>query len=215
MPTTTTEILKQKESDVMALMGINRDVENYNAIIDGIFTINENRQKHFRDRINIKDYGITSVKLEERITAQEQDKEKPPKWLFEKVSAPKTNEYLFVKRKSYISNMIKQVEAINNTLENDSLSKMSLAIFKNEVYEIYETFLEGTQDENFLSIVNLFEDILLKNKINKDILKECIFQLKQLHKKETINYNDYKNIIKRFLDKGVDFTSIEELSNEK
>ncbi len=215
MPSTTSDVFTQKENKTMALRGRDKEYEDFNAIIDGAFNIDKNRQQRIRSRITIKDYDLTGWDIEEDVAKKEEIKKQTPEWLLSKVRPPKTREYLAIKQKTSIKSLINHVQEIIESLQNENSRRMSLAILKNEIYVIYKTFLEDGRNEHFLSIVNLLEDLILRKEIDKNILKECILFLKRLMNKETVEYSDYQVILKRFMEKGVDIVSIEESADEK
>jgi hypothetical protein len=190
-------------------------MKDFNIIVNGAFVIDKYRERQIRSRIAIKDYDVTDWDIEEDVAKKEEIKKQPPEWLLSKVRPPKTREYLAIKQKTSIKSLINHVQEIIESLQNENSRRMSLAILKNEIYVIYKTFLEDGRNEHFLSIVNLLEDLILRKEIDKNILKECILFLKRLMNKETVEYSDYRVILKRFMEKGVDIVSIEESADEK
>ena len=190
-------------------------MKDFNIIVNGAFVIDKYRERQIRSRIAIKDYDVTGWDIEEDVAKKEEIKKQPPEWLLSKVRTPKTREYLAIKQKTSIKSLINHVQEIIESLQNENSRRMSLAILKNEIYVIYKTFLEDGRNEHFLSIVNLLEDLILRKEIDKNILKECILFLKRLMNKETVEYSDYRVILKRFMEKGVDIVSIEESADEK
>lgn len=219
MPSVTSTILEPGKSRITALMGLSQGNEDYAAILEGTFNTDEYRQEQFRDRITIKDYAITGLLSEKDIAKKEEIersyKKEPPEWLLNKVSPPYTSEYIAIKRKEYISNVIEQIQNIKSTLGDNTSLQMYLAIMKNEINTIYKTFLETCQDEHFLSIISLLEDIFNNNKLDKKILKECNSLLKSIKDKDVIEYGDYEMTVRKFFEMGVDMISIKEIPNEE
>jgi len=222
MPGITSATAEENKSKLKTLMGFSQDGEGYSAVIEGTFGVNEIRQEQhtkIRNRLAIKDYGITTTLDEEDTAILEKErkfyKKEYPEWLLTKIVTPYSDEYIRIIRKKHISTMLEEIDKIKESLGDPTLCKMFTAIFFNEITDVYKTFLETKQDEHFLTVINLIEDILKRNEINKQILKECHSLLKDIRNKDDIEFNDYENAVGRFFEIGIDMVSIEEKPDEK
>jgi len=189
-------------------------------ILRDILDSDKDTRERFKKRINIKDYNITGKiftdeelkKLREELKRQE-----VIEWISAKIPQQYTETYITIRRKNYIANMVNEIENMSQALKdkNSNSLDMYLTVFTNEINTIYKNFIQTGQDEVFLSIVNLFEDILCNKKlIDKNILKESSHLLKGIKDKDEIAYRDYEAILGRFFDKGIDVVNIKTDDNE-
>lgn len=191
------------------------DVNKNIAGFKGIEPAYEERLEKFRKRLSFKGFELTGVETKKK----EETQEHPSKQLLDiighEVQPLYSNEYIKIKRKSFILNLIEQVNEIITFYNDTTALQMSLEIAKNEIHRIYKTFLQTGQDENFLAIVNLVEDSLFKNEFDKKTLSDINLLFKQLLKKDVIEYSDYELAVKRFFNKGLDIIGIKEEHSEK
>jgi hypothetical protein len=201
MPTTI-ETGIDKSKNIKEWMGIEPDFEA--------------RQEKFRERLSFRHIDMTGLEIKKE---KEETQAHPAKRLLEKigyrVKPLYSNEYIKIKRRSFIVNLLESVNEIKTFYDDMTAKQMSLDITKSEIHRIYKTFLQTGQDENFLSIVGLIEESLFKNEFNKKTLSDINLILKQLLKKDVIEYSDYEMVVNKFIDSGLNIIGIiEEHSKE-
>lgn len=206
------------QSNVYSSMGNVQIEEQAEDIIKSTLVIEEEKEQKIRKRISIKDYNITGYAPKDvKEFIEESKRTKIIEWLSSKVSVPYSDTYIAIKRNSYITNMIEQLQEVDQAFKNKdtTASEMFLVLFNNEINTIYKNFIQTGQEENFLSIVNLLEDILCNKKIiDKTTLKESISLLKNVKTKSLIEYTDYENALKRFFDRGINLVNFQEPPND-
>ncbi len=219
MPVRTSNATDEGTGRITALMGITSSNEDFNAVVEGTFHIDEDKQERFRKRLNIKDHGITR-RFHQSDVATEGNEElsvtkELPKWLSDRIGPFYTNEYITIRRKEHILHLLEYVQNMGFDFENKTSLSMYSKLFFNEISIIYKSFLETRQDEQFLSIVNLLEETLLHNEVSKKILKETAGVLKTIKDSDHIEYRDYEQAVSRFFNIGADIISIKETLNEE
>lgn len=221
MSSITTVLNREDIQNVSALMGIPQDYDNYNALIEGSFLVDKNRNKNFSDRIKIKDdRQITRAIFETETTSEEELdslvlQKTINSWLLTKEIPSHTNEYIALKRKEHILTLLTYIEKMRTNLDDFPSLSMYFKLFLNEISVVYKNFLKTRQDENFLSILNLLEEIFHNNQINKKLIKAVVTILKSIKDLDTIDYSYYENAVRRLFNLGIDFISIKEIANEK
>jgi len=219
MSARTSSAMEDGISPIKTLMGIASGNEDFNAVVEGVFHIDEYRQERFRNRLNIKDRGVTG-RFYQTDVATEGTEELPatkefPKWLSDKIGPFYTNEYITIRRKEHISNLLRYIQVMELGFGDKTSMSMYAKLFFNEVSTIYKSFLETRQDEHFLSIVNLLEEALSHDALSKKILKEADGILKAIKDTDHVEYRDYEQAVSRFFNIGADIISIKETPNEE
>ena len=192
-----------------------KDNGNFKILIDEIFSVDENRKELIEQRFKLKDSGInrtclSSDKAElENLDSISFGKE-INKLLDLKNISEYTDEYISLKRKEYISNLLNSLEEMESNLTDLSLYSMSYKLFLNEFSKIYKFFLKTHQEEIFLSIINLIEEVFSNNKINKKIIRTSLSILNHMKDLDIINHSQYDMTISKFFNAGIDFISIKD-----
>lgn len=211
----TSIIAFRQEQNSSALRAKNwQDNGGFDRIMEEVFSIDEKRHQKIKQRIGFKGLG-TVRKISKDEEMEEQSTKKISSRILKKVSLPYSSEYIAIKRKSFITNMIEQINNMDKTLQDKVSLQITIGLFKNEINNIYKTFLQTGQDEHFLSLVNLLEDIICRNELDKKILKECKTSLKNIENKDIIEYSDYEKIVRRFFEIGVDVINLQEIHDEE
>jgi hypothetical protein len=219
MPQRTSSAAEENTSPIAAaLMGIASENEDFNVVVEGTFDIDKYRQERFRKRINIKDHGVTRKPQQTDVATEEIEKpstiKELPEWLSDKIGPYYTNEYIAIRRREHISHLLEYLKAMESVLGDKTKFLMYSKLLFNQIDSIYKSFLETRQDENFLSIVNLLEETLQHNEINKKILKEGENILKTIKDSDIVEYRDYEQAVSRFFSIGADIISIKETPDE-
>jgi hypothetical protein len=189
-------------------------------ILKDILNTEKETQERFKKRINIKDYNVTGKEFTDEELKKLRDELKHQEvieWISAKIPQQYTETYIVIRRKSYIANMVQEIENMSQALKDKDQSSldMYLSVFTNEINTIYKNFIHTGQDEVFLTIVNLFEDILCNKKLmDKSVLKESSHLLKGIKDKDGIEYSDYEAMLGRFFDKGIDVINIKTDNDE-
>ncbi len=216
MPTATTIIDREDKQKIGILMGLPQDDYDYDALVQGTFLNDENRNNKFRDRINFKDSQITRTYSEiyqtnlEELNSDSQQKTMKNAFLLEKDIPHYTEEYIILKRKEHILTLLNYVEEIGATLADLPSSSMYIKLFYNEISVIYKNFIKLHQEENFLSIINLLEKVFKNNQIDKKLIRIYFHILKSIKDIDSISYNYYENAVKKCFELGIDFIGIKE-----
>jgi hypothetical protein len=197
---------------------ISQDNDNFKRIIDEAFSVDEDRKKLIEDRFSLKGSGIIHTSFSSD-TAKSEDLDSISfgkeinKVLDSKDISEYTDEYISLKRKEYISNLLNSLKDIEANLTDLPLYSMNYKLFLNEVLKIYKFFLKTHQEEIFLSIVNLIEEVFSNNKIDKKIIKTTFSILKPMKDLDNINPLQYDMSVKKFFNAGIDFISIKDTIN--
>lgn len=217
MSTATAIIDRENTQKIGILMGLPQDDYDYDALVEGTFLNDESRNNKFRNRINFKDSQITmsysatyQTNLEELYNSSQQ-KTMNNTLLLGKDIPYYTNEYIILKRKEHILMLLTYIEEFSTTLDDLPLSSMYLKLFFNEISIIYKNFIKVRQEENFLSIINLLEEVFKNNQINKKLIKAYFFILKSIKDIDNISYNYYENAVKKCFELDIDFIGIKEI----
>ena len=136
-------------------------------------------------------------------------------WLIKKQIPEYTNEYIFIKRKEYITSLQTQIENMESNFNDQISYSMHFQLLLNKISEIYNNFLKIDQDENFLSFINLIEEVFKNNEITKKIVRELKSILNSIKNIETFDYDLYEKIVKKFFDAEINIISIHELPNQE
>lgn len=219
MPVRTSNATEEGTGRIAALMGIASGNEVFDAVVEGTFHIDEGKQERFRNRLNIKDRGITRRFHQSDVATEENEElfvtKELPKWLSDRIGPFYTNEYITIRRKEHILHLLECVQNMELDCENKTSLLMYSKLFFNEISIIYKSFLETRQDEHFLSIVNLLEETLMHNELSKKILKETAGVLKAIKDSDHIEYSNYEQAVSRFFNIGADIISIEETPDDE
>lgn len=121
-----------------------------------------------------------------------------------------TDEYLVITRQGTIVSILNTFDFMLRSLDDDVSLKMAKTLFKNEINSYYQNFISNAQDQYFLAIISLYEDLFSKDTIEKKVIKECCSQLRGLVKKAEITTADYKSISKRFFELGISTIGVKE-----
>ena len=119
-------------------------------------------------------------------------------------------QYLYVKRRHYLTNVIAELGQVQENIKEQQPYDMNLMIFANEIESIYQTFEHSDIDEYFLFTVNLIENLIKSEGLERKVVKECLGILKTIRDKETISFQEYKAVIKRLYAKGIDVIAFQE-----
>jgi len=223
MSTGTTVLEREDNQKLRILMGLPQEDDDYNALVEGIFSNDENRNKKFKNRLTFKDNQITKSSSETEPTHGRIDHSLGTLYMAEAIKSillrkeipGYTNEYITLKRKENILKLLTHIEKIESSLGDIPSFSMNFKLFINEIFNIYKNFLKTNQDENFLSILNLLEEIFRNNQINKKLTKAAKSILISIKDLDNINYSHYENSVKRFFELDLDFINIKEISSKK
>ena len=204
------------KDDVYTPQGnISQDNDNFKRLINETFSVDEYRKKLIKDRFTLKDSGInhtffSSDKAKIEYLDSFSFGKEINKVLDSKDISEYTDEYISLKRKEYISNLLNSLEEMKANLTDLPLYSMNYKLFLNEVSKIYKFFLKTHQEEIFLSIINLIEEVFSNNKINKKIIRTSLSILKPMKDLDNINHLQYDMSIRKFFNAGIDFISIKD-----
>lgn len=207
-----------KDDDYITQLNISQDKDDFKRLIDETFPVDEDRKKSIDDRFSLKDTGLSRTSFSSD-KAKLEDLEgfsfgkEINKVLDSKDISEYTNEYISLKRKGYISNLLNSLEEIKANLTDLPVYSMNYKLFLNEVSKIYKFFLKTHQEENFLSIVNLIEEVFSNNEIDKKIIRITLSILKSMKDLDNINHLQYDISIRKFFNAGIDFISIKDTIN--
>ena len=138
-----------------------------------------------------------------------------PDWFVKKnIKTKYTEEYLQIRRQNNIQKLLYYIDEIISIFHDEMEKLIPIELMKNYINEIYNNFLEGGQEVEYLSVIHLIENILNSDYLNKRTLQVVSSELKQLYKKRSIEYNDYKQFTGRLFELGIDFISIEDIDEE-
>jgi len=214
MTVTTAALSRNNEEKLKLYMDIDEDESKYSTLIDITFPIDEDKKKRFRHRITFKDNQITNKSTHDDFQ-NTQSVVSISEWLIKKQIPEYTNEYIFIKRKEYISSLQTQIENMESNFNDQISYSMHFQLLLNKISEIYNNFLKIDQDENFLSFINLIEEVFKNNEITKKIVRELKSILNSIKNIETFDYDLYEKIVKKFFDAEINIISIHELPNQE
>lgn len=213
MTSNTAALSKYDKGKLESYMDIDEDEFNYSTLIDTTFPNDEVRKEKFRHRITFKDNQITDTSTHERFE-HAQGVVAISEWLIKKQIPEYTNEYIFIKRKEHITSIQTQIENMESNFDNEITYSMHFQLLLNEISDIYKNFLKINQDENFLSFINLLEEIFNNNKITKKIIRELKSILNNIKDIQTFDYSLYEKVVKKLFDAEINITSVRELPNQ-
>jgi len=214
MTSNTAASSKHNEEKLESYMDIDEDESNYSTLVDISFPIDEDKKEKFRHRITFKDNQITDKSTHDTFQNTERVVS-ISEWLFKKQIPEYSNEYIFIKRKEYISSLQTLIENIESNIDDEMSYSMHFQLLLNKISEIYNNFLKTNQDENFLSFINLIEEVFNNNKITKKIVRELKSILNNIKDSQTFDYKLYEKIVKKLFDAEINVISIRELSNQE
>lgn len=207
-----------KDDDYIPQWNIPQDNGDFKRLIDETFSVDKDRKKLIDDRFSLKNTGLnrTSFSSEKAKLEDLEDfsfRKEINKVLDSKDISEYTNEYISLKRKEYISNLLNSLEDLKANLTDLTMYSMNYKLFLNEVSKIYKFFLKTHQEEIFLSIVNLIEEVFSNNEIDKKIIRTTLSILKSMKDLDNINHLQYDMSIRKFFNAGIDFISIKDTIN--
>jgi len=208
-----------------AAIEIERESSNLNIsegysgdVIREVFVIDDEKRDKIKRRLDIKSYGITNTVQSDEADgeiARIDRKNFALREVMQRTVPLLTPEYIFLKRRGFINNILECLSKIISDINQDEFGcKIALELLKNEFENIYRNFLKTEQDEEFLSIVSVFEYVLFSKELDKKVIKIVISVLKNIKDKRFIEYEDYESVVRCFVQAGIDVISIQSFDDE-